>query len=278
MINNKQVGYLGPEGTFSNEAALKIIDSKDTLVAFNNIISIFESLANNEIDQAVIPIENSTEGSVLVALDALVNYNLKIRGEFLLPIRHNLLVQKSATIEDITLICSHPQAIAQCRKYIHNVNKQVHATSSTANAARYVCELSNAAVIGNKMLSQKYDLKVLDENIQDYENNVTRFAVVSHEDDKDITGNDKTSIIISLHGDKPGGLYEVLSIFADDSINLTKIESRPSKKGMGKYLFFIDMEGHRNESRIKKALDNVKNNVDFFKILGSYHQITIGGN
>ncbi|RAP53359.1 MAG: chorismate mutase [Methanosphaera sp. rholeuAM130] len=278
MINNKQVGYLGPEGTFSNEAALKVTDSKDTLVAFDNIISIFESLADHEIDEAVVPIENSTEGSVLVTLDALMHYNLKIRGEFLLPIRHYLLVQKGVTIDDITLICSHPQAIAQCRNYIHQVNKRVHATSSTADAARYVCELATAGVIGNKMLSRKYDLEVLDGEIQDYDNNVTRFALISHEDDFQITSNDKTSIILSLHGDKPGGLYEVLSIFARESINLTKIESRPSKKGMGKYLFFIDMEGHRNEPKISHALNDVKNQTDFFKVLGSYHQITVGGN
>jgi prephenate dehydratase len=158
------------------------------------------------------------------------------------------------------------------------VDKQVHATSSTANAARYVCELANAAVIGNKMLARKYNLEVLDKNIQDYDNNVTRFALISHEDDLEITSDDKTSIIISLQGDKPGGLYEILSVFAKKSINLTKIESRPSKRGMGKYLFFIDMEGHRNEPKIKDALNDVKRNVDFFKILGSYHQITVGGN
>lgn len=278
MINNKQVGYLGPEGTFSNEATIKITGSKDNLLAFDNIISIFEALTNDEIDEAVVPIENSTEGSVMVTLDALMHYNLKIKGEFLLPIHHYLLVQKGVTIDDVKLICSHPQAIAQCRRYIHKTSKQVRATSSTADAARYVCELSNAAVIGNKMLSQKYNLEILDEQIQDYDNNVTRFALISHEDDLQITSNDKTSIIISLHGDKPGGLYEVLSIFARDSINLTKIESRPSKRGMGKYLFFIDMEGHRNESKIANALQDVREKVDFFKILGSYHQITVGGN
>jgi prephenate dehydratase len=278
MIDNKQVGYLGPEGTFSNEAALKVFDSNAELIPFDNIISIFESLTNEDISEAIVPIENSTEGSVLVTLDALMHYNLKIKGEFLLPIKHYLLVQKGMTIEDITLICSHPQAIAQCRKYIHDVDKQVHATSSTANAARYVCELANAAVIGNKMLARKYNLEVLDKNIQDYDNNVTRFALISHEDDLEITSDDKTSIIISLQGDKPGGLYEILSVFAKKSINLTKIESRPSKRGMGKYLFFIDMEGHRKEPKIKDALNDVKRNVDFFKILGSYHQITVGGN
>ena len=278
MINNKQVGYLGPEGTFSNEAALKIIDSKTTLIAFDNIMSIFDSLTKNQIDEAIVPIENSTQGSVLITLDALVHYNLKIKGEFLLPIKHNLLVQKGKTIDEITLICSHPQAIAQCRGYINRVNKQVHATSSTANAARYVCELSTAAVIGNKMLSQKYGLDILDEDIQDYDNNITRFVLISKDDDSQVTSDDKTSIIISLYGDKPGGLYEILSIFAKESINLTKIESRPSKKGLGKYLFFIDMEGHRNEPKLSKVLYDVKDSVDFFKILGSYHQITVGGN
>lgn len=277
MIDNKQVGYLGPEGTFSNEAVLKVVNSKDNIKAFDNILSIFESLVNNDITEAVIPIENSTEGSVLVTLDSLVTYDLKIKGELFLPIKHNLLVQRGKTLDDIKLICSHPQAIAQCRKYINSINKQVHAMSSTANAARYVTELSNAAVIGNKILSDKYDLDILDENIQDFDNNVTRFALIAKEDNPHISSNDKTSIIISLHGDKPGGLYEILAIFAKRDINLTKIESRPSKKGMGKYLFFIDIEGHRNESGLKEALTCVKNNVEFFKILGSYTVINVEG-
>lgn len=278
MINTKKVGYLGPEGTFSNEAVLQVTDDSTLIIAYDTIMDIFVSLENGEIDEAIVPIENSTQGSVLVTLDLLTEYNFKVKAELFLPIKHNLLVQKGKKLDDITVICSHSQAIAQCRNYISNVQKQVHSMSSTANAARYVTEISTAAVIGSKVLSEKYDLDILEENIQDYDNNVTRFVLISAHDNQEITGHDKTSIIISLYGDKPGGLYEVLYEFARNNINLTKIESRPSKKGMGKYIFFIDLEGHRNNVLIENALKDIQRKVEFFKIIGSYNQINVGGN
>ena len=278
MKKNIQVGYLGPEGTFSHEAVLKVTDKDTEIVPYDNIIHIFESLENDEIDEAVVPIENSTEGSVLVTLDALTQYNLKIYKELELPIKQNLLAQKGKTLDDIFVICSHQQALAQCRHYINNINKQVHAMSSTANAARYVTELSTAAVIGNEILSEKYNLEIIDKNIQDYDNNITRFVIISKKSQEEVTGHDKTSIIISLKGDKPGGLYEVLRLFAQENINLTRIESRPSKKGMGKYLFFIDMQGHINEPHIKRTLSAIEEEVSILKVLGSYSTITVGGN
>ncbi len=278
MNKNKQVGYLGPEGTFSHEAVLKVVDNdSDKIKPYPTILNIFEALENDEIEEAVVPIENSTEGSVSITLDSLTHFNLKIKGELELPIVHNLLVQKGKSIDDIMVICSHQQPIAQCRHYISNIKKPVQTMPSTANAARYVSEISTAAVIGNRILSEKYDLEILDENIQDYSNNVTRFIIVSKEDQKELTGHDKTSIILSLHGDKPGGLYEILHEFVKENINLTRIESRPSKKGMGKYLFFIDMEGHRLDSSVNKVLKSVKNKVNMFKILGSYKTITVEG-
>ena len=278
MKKNKQVGYLGPEGTFSNEAVLKVVNDDSVIVPYDNIIHIFESLENDEIDEAIVPIENSTEGSVLVTLDALMHFDLNINKELELPIKHNLLVQKGKNLDDIAVICSHQQALAQCRNYLNGINKQVHAMPSTANAARYVTELSTAAVIGNEILSEKYNLEILEHNIQDYDNNVTRFVLISKESQDEITGGDKTSIVISLKGDKPGGLYEILKVFADLGINLTKIESRPSKRGMGKYLFFIDMQGHKNEPNIVKALSKIESEVGLLKILGSYATINVGGN
>lgn len=273
MNKNKQVGYLGPEGTFSQQAALSIVEDNMEIIPYPNILNIFESLEKNEIDEAIVPIENSTEGSVLVTLDALVYFNIKIKGELELPINHDLLVQKGKTLKDISVICSHQQPIAQCRHYINKLGKQVHTMSSTANAARYVTEIATAAVIGNEILSKKYDLEILDENIQDYPNNVTRFLILANHDQKESTGHDKTSIIISLNGDKPGGLCEILYEFVKENINLTKIESRPSKQGMGKYLFFIDMEGHRLDSNISKTLTIIKKKVKMFKLLGSYKTV-----
>ena len=273
MNKNKQVGYLGPEGTFSQQAALSIVEDNMEIIPYPNILNIFESLEKNEIDEAIVPIENSTEGSVLVTLDALVYFNIKIKGELELPINHDLLVQKGKTLKDISVICSHQQPIAQCRYYINKLGKQVHTMSSTANAARYVTEIATAAVIGNEILSKKYDLEILDENIQDYPNNVTRFVILANHDQKESTGHDKTSIIISLNGDKPGRLCEILYEFVKENINLTKIESRPSKQGMGKYLFFIDMEGHRLDSNISKTLTIIKKKVKMFKLLGSYKTV-----
>lgn len=150
MEKNKQIGYLGPEGTFSHEAVLNYVDEDSKIVPFDNILHIFESVEQGDIDEAVVPIENSTEGSVLVTLDALTYFDLNIVKELELPIKHNLLAQKGSSIDDITVICSHQQALAQCRKYLNKLNKQVHAMSSTATAARYVTELSSAAVIGDR--------------------------------------------------------------------------------------------------------------------------------
>ncbi len=278
MQKNKQIGYLGPEGTFSHEAVLNYVNDDSTIIPFDNIIHIFESLEKGDIDEAVVPMENSTEGSVLVTLDALTYFDLNIVKELELPIKHNLLAQKGTSLDDIIVICSHQQALAQCRHYINTINKEVHAMPSTANAARYVTEISSAAVIGNRILSEKYDLAILEKNIQDYDNNVTRFVVISRKSFEEITGCDKTSIVISLKGDKPGGLYEILRVFAENDINLTKIESRPSKEGMGKYLFFIDMQGHKNEPHINKTLTIIESKVNKLKILGSYATINVGGN
>ena len=278
MKRGKKIGYLGPEGTFSQEAVLTIAKNYTELIAFSTIINIFESLENGEIDEAVVPIENSTEGSVLITLDALTHFDVKIKKEIILPIQQNILVQKGRKLDNITLICSHQQALAQCRNYINKLGKQVHATESTANAARYVTEISTAAVIGSKSLAQKYNLEVIDTNIQDYHNNVTRFCLLSDCDEEVPTGNDKTSIIISLKDDKPGGLYTVLKEFATNKINLTKIESRPSKEGMGKYIFYIDFEGHHKEDKIRETTTKLEEKVKFMKILGSYSSINVGGN
>lgn len=278
MQKNKQIGYLGPEGTFSHEAVLNYVNGDSTIIPFDNIIHIFESLENDDIDEAVVPMENSTEGSVLVTLDALTYFDLNIIREMELPIKHNLLAQKGTSLDDIIVICSHQQALAQCRHYINSINKEVHSMPSTANAARYVTEISSAAVIGSRILSEKYGLEILEQNIQDYDNNVTRFVAVSKRTSEEITGRDKTSVIISLKGDKPGGLYEILQVFAENDINLTKIESRPSKEGIGKYLFFIDMQGHKNEPHINKTLTIIESKVNMLKILGSYASTTVGGN
>ena len=172
-------------------------------------------------------------------------------------------------MEDIEDVYSHAQAISQCHEFIEKHKIQPHYAISTANAAKNIVGLKNKAAIGNSKAAELYDLEVLVSNIQDNDNNETRFVVLSKEDHEP-TGCDKTSIIFSIYEDKPGGLYKILGIFQKNNINLTKIESRPSKKGLGKYLFFVDFNGHRKDDVVQNIIDEIKENTYFLKVLGSY--------
>ena len=172
-------------------------------------------------------------------------------------------------LEEITDVFSHSQALGQCRKFINDYGLQPHYAISTARAAKNIIGENNFAAIGNAKAAELYDLEIADTGIQDVDNNETRFVVVSKKD-HEVTGNDKTSIIFSIFEDHPGELYKILGIFNKDNINLTKIESRPSKRGLGKYLFFVDFYGHRNDNTIKKILKALELNTSFLKVLGSY--------
>ena len=229
-----------------------------------------ESVANDECSFGVVPIENSIEGPVGITLDSLAHkFDLKIYKEIIIPINQNLIVNPGCTMDDIEDVYSHAQAIAQCQEFIRENKIQPHYAISTARAAKDIIGYNSKAAIGNSKIVDLYGLEILKSNIQDVDNNETRFVVVSkkyHE----ITGKDKTSIIFSIYEDKPGGLYKILGIFEKNNINLTKIESRPSKKGLGKYLFFVDFNGHKDEELVKNILNEVEENTYFLKILGSY--------
>lgn len=229
-----------------------------------------KSVEENVNAKGVIPIENSIEGPVGLTLDLLVHkFDLKIEREIIISINQNLLSRKDTNIEDIRDVYSHSQALAQCQNYLEKRNMKPHFTLSTAAAAKSIRGMENAAAIGTLKVAELYDLEVLDRNIQDIDNNKTRFIVLS-KNDHEITGNDKTSILFSLFDDNPGGLHDILGIFAENNINLTKIESRPSKEGLGKYIFFVDFEGHRNEKKLKNVLNIIKTKTSFNKVLGSY--------
>lgn len=262
----KQIAYLGPKGTFTEEAASKL---EGKLIPYETIYDILDVVNKGKCDFGVVPIENSIEGSVGVTLDLLAHtYDLKIIGELILPIKHHLLTNPGAKLENITTIYSHAQPLAQCRNYLTKLNKKTFSTTSTALAAKTIKNQENLAAIGNKNLSKIYDLEIIAENIQDVDNNQTRFIILSKtpiQPEEDF----KTSIIISLKKDKPGALYDVLCHFTKSNINLTKIESRPSKKGLGNYIFFIDFECN-NKNDLKNVLNNIKTNISFIKILGSY--------
>ncbi|MFM5881967.1 prephenate dehydratase [Methanobrevibacter gottschalkii] len=261
------ISFLGPKGTFTHEAANMI---GDNLIPYCTIPAVLESVVNEESLYGVVPIENSIEGPVGITLDSLAHkFDLKIFDEIIIPINQNLIVNHGTRMEDIEDVYSHSQAIAQCQEFIVKNKIQPHYAVSTANAAKNIIGNKTKAAIGNSKAAELYGLEIIKPNIQDSDNNETRFVVVS-KDDHEPTGCDKTSIIFSIYEDKPGGLYNVLGIFQKNDINLTKIESRPSKKGLGKYLFFVDFNGHRNDDIIRNIINEIQEKTYFLKVLGSY--------
>ena len=266
MISDK-VAFLGPQGTFSHQAASLL---SDNLVSYCSIQSVMSAVEREECVYGLVPIENSIEGPVSLTLDSLIhNFDLKIKNEIIIPINHNLLAAREMSVEEVNDVYSHSQALGQCQPYLERNNITAHYTLSTAAAAKKVAETGEGAAIGTLKAAELYGLKVIDTNIQENFNNQTRFVVLDKEDSP-ITGNDKTSISFSLFEDKPGGLYEILSYFVEANINLTKVESRPSKEGLGHYIFFIDLEGHRLDENISSILETLDEITDFFKVLGSY--------
>lgn len=242
----------------------------DDLIPYCTIPAVMESVINNETEFGVVPIENSIEGPVGITLDSLAHkFDLKIYKEIIIPINQNLMVNPGTTMEDIEDVYSHAQAIAQCREFILENKIQPHYAVSTANAAKSIVGDKSKAAIGNIKAAELYGLEILKANIQDTSNNETRFVVLSKEDCRS-TGRDKTSIIFSIYEDRPGSLYHILGIFEKDNINLTKIESRPSKQGLGKYLFFVDFYGHVVDAKIRNILCEIEENTYFLKVLGSY--------
>jgi prephenate dehydratase len=264
------IGILGPEGTFSEKAAKKWNSNAD-LRYYDDVSEVARAAAFEDVDYSILPIENSLEGSIGTTLDALLHFvdSLQIIGEVIVPIRHCLLAK--GDISDIKVVLSHPQALAQCRHFIKTRlrNVGIRATGSTAHAARLASKSREIAAIASETSAKRYNLKVLLREVQDRKENYTRFAVTGKAMPKP-TGNDKTSIVVYLRKDRPGALHEILGEFASRNINLTKIESRPTKKNLGDYLFYIDLEGHITNKKIKEAIDAVEKKAGMLKILGSY--------
>lgn len=262
-----RVSFLGPKGTFTHEAASFL---GGELISYCTIPAVMESVNSGECSLGVVPIENSIEGSVGITLDSLAHkFDLKIFDEIIIPINQNLIVNPGTELEDIEDVYSHSQAIAQCQEYISEHKIQPHYAVSTARAAKSIIGDKTKAAIGNSKSAELYNLEILESNIQDMDNNQTRFVVLSKRN-HEMTGKDKTSIIFSIYEDRPGGLYNILGFFEKNNINLTKIESRPSKQGLGKYLFFVDFNGHKDDDVVQSILGEIKENTYFFKVLGSY--------
>jgi len=268
-----KVGVLGPRGTYTEIAAWSVFKGSAEIVHFPMISDVVEAVARCEVDAGVIPVESMREGSVGESLDALTWADVKIKAEIVVPISLALLGIKGSKINKITQVFSHPQAIAQCKDFIRKnlQNAEIIEMASTARAAEQVSKLKqpHIAAIGPRALSKIYGLQVLQDEIQSGEKNITRFLHIEKEDSKR-TGKDKTSIVFYTAVDRPGILHELLGEFASRKINLTKIESRPSKRVLGDYLFFIDFEGHREDKKVKEALQNIKKKTAMLKIIGSY--------
>jgi prephenate dehydratase len=268
-----RVGYLGPPGTFSEEALARCdlaagAERRD----YPTIPEAFEAVAKGEVDASLLPIENSLEGSIPATLDLLVHRpGLRIRREVLLPVRQNLLARPGVALDGVKRVLSIPIALAQCGAWLRArlPGVPLEPALSTADAARQAAERDGTAAVGSRAAAERYGLQLLAEGIQDGEGNTTRFVLVSREDEK-ATGKDRTSIAFTLDRDRPGGLYDVMGEFARRQINLSKIESRPNRQALGHYIFFIDFEGHRSDPRGAEALAGVLERVHALHLLGSY--------
>ncbi|MHB1420696.1 MAG: prephenate dehydratase [Bacillota bacterium] len=277
----RRVGFLGPTGTFSEQAAerwLGFTGGDGELVPCPSIPDVVASVVQGVIQEGVIPLENSIGGSINVTLDLLAEEDLVILGEVILEVRHHLAV-KSGDLEHVNEVYSHPQALAQCLRFLRErlPSAGVQQATSTAEAARLVAEGSSGlAAISSDYAARRFGLKIIVSDIQDYPDNKTRFVTIGHGATKP-TGCDRTSLVLALPRDVPGGLYQILKEFADEMVNLTKIESRPTKKVLGEYLFFLDCEGHAAEPTLKRVLEKLKDKTVLTKVLGSYPRDEAGG-
>ncbi|MBM4135676.1 MAG: prephenate dehydratase [Nitrospira sp.] len=264
-----KVACLGPLATFTHLAALRHFGSSALFVPAESIKGVFDVVESKRAEFGVVPIENSNEGVISYTLDMFMDYDLKVSAEVMLEITHNLL-SKSGDKTKIKKVYSFSPATAQCRRWIASnlPGIPIVEATSTARAAELAAQDDEASAIASELAAKLYNLNFVEKNIEDSKHNFTRFLVISKKFPSK-TGRDKTSIMFSIK-DKPGALYDILSPFKKSKINLTKIESRPSKRKAWEYIFFVDMEGHIDDKKVRKALDNMKDSCLYLKILGSY--------
>jgi prephenate dehydratase len=270
-MNALKVGFQGESGSYSEASArIQYPNPNYSFVPFRSFRELFEGVESSTVDLAVVPIENSTEGSVNETYDLLVEKPLYVIGEIYQKIHHCLIINKNSSPDEISVIYSHPQALAQCRKYIQNRHFESIPMYDTAGSVKFIKETRNAsaAAIASKHAAQIYDMKVVEEDIEDNSNNFTRFLIISKRYDSN-TDDNKISVIFSI-SHTPGSLYSILQEFALRNINLTKIESRPTKNIPWEYYFFVDLEGNINDDKVSTSLSAVKTATIFFKLLGSY--------
>jgi prephenate dehydratase len=266
--------FLGPRGTFSEEAAIRFAGPDAEFVAFNSFPALVSAVETGLARTAVLPIENSIEGSVSTTLDLLIHEtDLKIAAEVVVQVRHFLVTVPGAELSQIKQVTSHPQALGQCRRFLERCLPGVEqvAALSTAGAVEEVAggDDPSRAAIGPLRAHELYGGAILARDIQDNRANVTRFVVLQAKDAPP-TGNDKTSIGFTLKANVPGALYAVLGELARDNLQMTKIESRPNKSWLGEYVFLIDIEGHASDPPVARALERIRERCEMLKVFGSY--------
>ena len=273
-----RVAFLGPEGTFSEEALLASPDAAQfEPVPEPTVYECVMAVHAKEVERAIVPIENSLEGSVNATLDALVfeTDEVTIIGETVHPIQHCLIAGQPLALEQIQRVVSHPQANAQCARFIRTrlPNAQVTSANSTADAVRIVADSDEPwAALGNRLTAELYGCQILKAGVEDVAENETRFVWLAREPPAEQRQSDswKTSIVFWGLPDSPGALLSVLQAFAERDVNLSKIESRPLKQRLGRYIFFADLEGEQSDATVLDALDAVRAKVDTLRVLGSY--------
>jgi prephenate dehydratase len=275
-----RLAYLGPPGTFSEEAASRYQPGADLLPCPSEA-AVAAAVESGEAGEGVLAIENSLEGLVTRTLDVLLHdaSSLSIKHEVVLPVEHCLIVRPGTKREAITAVFSHPQSLNQCRKYLEANFPRARQEAALSNAAAVeeAVQVEGAAAIGPERAARLHGGEVLERAVQDSPDNKTRFVVVGHED-APRTGRDKTSLAFAVAHDQPGTLVDALREFSDRGINLTEMASRPSRRDLGLYIFLIDMEGHRTDAPVAEALAAVEKKAMFFRLLGSYPRSYDAGN
>lgn len=270
-IDLSKVGYLGPAGSFTEEATIAF-NPRTQRVPFPSIPAVAQAVEAGEVDGGVVPIENSLEGAVTYTLDLLIHgSHLFIHDELVLPIHHNLLTSPGTSVEEIRVIYSHPQALAQCRRYLEErlPGAEPIAALSTSSAVAHLSQEPGSGAVGTLRAAQIYGAEILDRAIEDSPNNATRFVLLAHGDHAPM-GRDKTSVCFTFDQDAPGLLHSVLECVLAEGINMAKIESRPNKLQLGRYFFLLDLDGHRLDANVARALECISARVTSLKVLGSY--------
>jgi chorismate mutase/prephenate dehydratase len=267
-----RVAFQGERGAYSESAVYTFFGASVDAKPCRDLADVFESVDEQESQYGVVPVENSLEGSVNQTYDLFLEHDLKVCGEIILRVSHCLIANPNTSLEAVKTVYSHPQALAQCRNFLERLGRELIPTYDTAGSVKMLKEkgLKDAAAVASGRAAELYGMKILAREIEDNPANYTRFFVLSKEDSP-VTSRDKTSIIFSA-AHTPGSLCRALGEFAKRNINLTKIESRPTKQKPWEYNFYLDFEGHRGEQRCAEALKALEKYATFVKILGSYRR------